>query len=103
MAGWLVNEHLCMYFFVLCDMFTWSTPNLGFDHPCAPHCLAPHSNLTGVQALTAPKLSNRNIFGQTVVAVLSSMEAAARTATVRVIDSDLEGSVGFKHIAKARA
>ena len=46
-------------------------------------------------------LSNRNIFGQTLVKVLDAMDPAHKRATVRAIDSDLEGSVGFKHIAKA--
>ena len=46
-------------------------------------------------------LSNRNIFGQTLVKVLDAMDPALKRATVRAIDSDLEGSVGFKHVAKS--
>ena len=46
------------------------------------------------------KLSNRNIFGQTLVEILDKMDPATKRASVRAIDSDLEGSVGFSHIAK---
>lgn len=47
------------------------------------------------------RLSNRNIFGQTLVKIFDGMDKAVLKATVRCIDSDLEGSVGFKHIRAA--
>ncbi|UFP92839.1 transketolase C-terminal domain-containing protein [Gloeobacter morelensis] len=42
--------------------------------------------------------SNRNVFGEAVVAVLGRMDAAERKARVLCIDSDLEGSCGLKKI-----
>ena len=45
--------------------------------------------------------SNRNLFGHAVVDVLSGMDASTRKDTVRVFDSDLEGSCGLVHIKKA--
>ncbi|MGD8441833.1 MAG: transketolase C-terminal domain-containing protein [Holophagae bacterium] len=47
------------------------------------------------------RASNRNLFGHAVVEVLDGMEEATRRATVRVFDSDLEGSCGLVHIRKA--
>lgn len=45
--------------------------------------------------------SNRNVFGDAVVAVLSKMSDAERKEKVIFIDSDLEGSCGFKKIHDA--
>jgi transketolase len=45
--------------------------------------------------------SNRNVFGEAVVAVLDRMSEAERKAKVKVIDSDLEGSCGLKKIHDA--
>jgi transketolase len=45
--------------------------------------------------------SNRNVFGEAVVSVLGEMSAAERKAKVIFIDSDLEGSCGFKQIHDA--
>jgi len=45
--------------------------------------------------------SNRNVFGDAVVGVLSGMDAAERKAKVLCIDSDLEGSCGLKKIHDA--
>ena len=45
------------------------------------------------------KNSNRNVFGQTVVKIMSGMSDEEKN--VLCIDSDLEGSVGFKHIRAA--
>jgi transketolase C-terminal domain/subunit len=45
--------------------------------------------------------SNRNVFGDAVVEVLSSMSEADRKAKVLVVDSDLEGSCGLAQIRKA--
>jgi transketolase len=42
--------------------------------------------------------SNRNVFGDAVVAMLGAMSEADRKANVLVIDSDLEGSCGLKTI-----
>jgi transketolase len=47
------------------------------------------------------KASNRNLFGHAVNEVLGGMDEAARRSTVRVLDSDLEGSCGLVHIRKA--
>ena len=47
------------------------------------------------------KASNRNLFGHAVVEVLGGMDEATRRDTVRVFDSDLEGSCGLAHIRKA--
>lgn len=47
------------------------------------------------------KASNRNLFGHAVVEVLGGMDEAKRRASVRVFDSDLEGSCGLVHIRKA--
>lgn len=44
---------------------------------------------------------NREVFGQAVVEILAPLSAAARKASVMVIDSDLEGSCGLTHIRKA--
>ncbi len=44
---------------------------------------------------------NREVFGEAVVEVLQRMTLEARIASVRVIDSDLEGSCGLHHIRKA--
>jgi transketolase len=49
----------------------------------------------------ADKSSNRNLFGHAVNEVLATMDEATRRATVRVLDSDLEGSCGLVHIRKA--
>ncbi|MGF1540520.1 MAG: transketolase C-terminal domain-containing protein [Pleurocapsa sp.] len=45
--------------------------------------------------------SNRNVFGEAVVSVLGEMSAAERKEKVVFIDSDLEGSCGFKQIHDA--
>jgi len=45
--------------------------------------------------------SNRNVFGEAVVAVLSRMSEAERQQQVMCIDSDLEGSCGLKKIHDA--
>jgi transketolase len=45
--------------------------------------------------------SNRNVFGDAVVAVLGRMSEADRKEKVLVIDSDLEGSCGLKKIHDA--
>lgn len=45
--------------------------------------------------------SNRNVFGEAVVAVLGKMSDAERKEKVIFIDSDLEGSCGFKTIHDA--
>jgi transketolase len=47
------------------------------------------------------KASNRNLFGHAVNEVLDTMDEVTRRVTVRVIDSDLEGSCGLVHIRKA--
>jgi len=46
------------------------------------------------------KGSNRNIFGHTVVKILNRMTPEQKKKNI-CIDSDLEGSVGFKHIREA--
>ncbi|MCP6759599.1 MAG: transketolase [Fischerella sp. CENA71] len=45
--------------------------------------------------------SNRNVFGDAVVSVLSRMSSEERKAKVMCIDSDLEGSCGLKKIHDA--
>ena len=45
--------------------------------------------------------SNRNVFGEAVVSVLDKMSDAERKEKVIFIDSDLEGSCGFKQIHDA--
>ncbi|MFZ4502830.1 MAG: transketolase C-terminal domain-containing protein [Methylovulum sp.] len=45
--------------------------------------------------------ANRNVFGDAVVDVMSTMSEAERVEKVRVIDSDLEGSCGLHKIHKA--
>ncbi len=45
--------------------------------------------------------SNRNVFGEAVVSVLDKMSDAERKEKVVFIDSDLEGSCGFKQIHDA--
>jgi transketolase len=45
--------------------------------------------------------SNRNLFGHAVVEILGEMDEATRTDTVKVFDSDLEGSCGLVHIKNA--
>ena len=45
--------------------------------------------------------SNRNVFGEAVVSVLGEMSDAERKEKVIFIDSDLEGSCGFKQIHDA--
>jgi transketolase len=45
--------------------------------------------------------SNRNVFGEAVVKILSGMSEADRKANIMVIDSDLEGSCGLKTIHDA--
>ncbi|MBW4529846.1 MAG: transketolase [Aphanothece saxicola GSE-SYN-MK-01-06B] len=45
--------------------------------------------------------ANRNIFGDTVVAVLSRLDSGERKDTVLCVDSDLEGSCGLSQIRKA--
>ncbi|GAB4375447.1 MAG: transketolase C-terminal domain-containing protein [Elainellaceae cyanobacterium] len=51
---------------------------------------------------TSEKLgSNRNVFGEAVVAILDRMSEADRKAKVLVVDSDLEGSCGLKQIHDA--
>ncbi|TRW94629.1 transketolase C-terminal domain-containing protein [Candidatus Methylobacter oryzae] len=42
--------------------------------------------------------ANRNVFGDAVVAILDRISEAERIETVRVIDSDLEGSCGLSKI-----
>jgi len=44
---------------------------------------------------------NRDLFGKVVVEILEAMDENERLKTVRVIDSDLEGSCGLAHIRKA--
>lgn len=44
---------------------------------------------------------NRDVFGQTVVEILSQLGAAERKETVLAIDSDLEGSCGLTFVKKA--
>lgn len=44
---------------------------------------------------------NRDVFGQTVVEILSQLGAAERKASVLAIDSDLEGSCGLSFVKKA--
>jgi len=46
------------------------------------------------------KASNRNLFGHAVNEVLATLDESTRRATVRVLDSDLEGSCGLVHIRK---
>jgi transketolase len=45
--------------------------------------------------------ANRNVFGDTVVKVLSRLEPSERKDTVLCVDSDLEGSCGLSQIRKA--
>jgi len=45
--------------------------------------------------------SNRNLFGHAVVEILSEMDESTRKKTVKVFDSDLEGSCGLVHIKNA--
>ncbi len=45
--------------------------------------------------------SNRNVFGESVVSVLSKMSDAERKEKIVCIDSDLEGSCGLAQIRKA--
>ena len=45
--------------------------------------------------------SNRNVFGEAVVSILDKMSDAERKEKVIFIDSDLEGSCGFKQIHDA--
>ena len=45
--------------------------------------------------------SNRNVFGDSVVSLLSSLSEEERKSKVICIDSDLEGSCGLKQIGKA--
>jgi len=45
--------------------------------------------------------SNRNVFGDAVVAILGQMSEEERKASVLVVDSDLEGSCGLKKIHDA--
>ncbi len=45
--------------------------------------------------------SNRNLFGHAVNEELAKMDETTRRDTVRVLDSDLEGSCGLVHIRKA--
>ena len=45
--------------------------------------------------------SNRNVFGEAVVSVLAKMSVSDRKEKVIFIDSDLEGSCGFKQIHDA--
>ncbi len=45
--------------------------------------------------------SNRNVFGQAAVEVLSKMSDAERKEKVLVVDCDLEGSCGLNHIHNA--
>ncbi len=45
--------------------------------------------------------SNRNVFGDTVVSILSRMSEAERKEKVLCVDSDLEGSCGMKQIRQA--
>ena len=63
-----------------------------------PKTKDPHGEYKGTDGA---KLSNRNIFGQTLVEIFDKMDPNVKRDTVRAIDSDLEGSVGFKHIAKS--
>ena len=50
---------------------------------------------------TASKGKNREEFGLVLSAILSEMSEAQRLASVRVFDSDLEGSCGLHHVRKA--
>lgn len=45
--------------------------------------------------------SNRNVFGDTVVSILSRMSETERQEKVLCVDSDLEGSCGLKQIRQA--
>ncbi len=45
--------------------------------------------------------SNRNIFGDTVVSILSEMSQTDRKEKILCVDSDLEGSCGLQQIRKA--
>ncbi len=45
--------------------------------------------------------SNRNVFGDTVVSILSSLSVAERQEKVLCVDSDLEGSCGLQQIRQA--
>ncbi len=45
--------------------------------------------------------SNRNVFGDTVISILSKMSETERKEKVFCIDSDLEGSCGLKQIRQA--
>lgn len=45
--------------------------------------------------------SNRNVFGEAVVEVLSGLDEETRKSSVLVVDSDLEGSCGLAQIRKA--
>lgn len=45
--------------------------------------------------------SNRNVFGETMAEILSAMDADERKKSVLCVDSDLEGSCGFKQIRAA--
>jgi transketolase len=45
--------------------------------------------------------SNRNVFGETIVELLDAMDEDTRKQSVRVIDSDLEGSCGLSYIRKS--
>ncbi len=44
---------------------------------------------------------NREMFGQVLNEILSEMSPEARKASVRIFDSDLEGSCGLHHVRKA--
>lgn len=45
--------------------------------------------------------ANRNVFGEAAVGILGRMSAEERLESIRVIDSDLEGSCGLKKIHEA--
>ncbi len=65
--------------------------------------LAEAVKLTGGRSSrgTSGKGKNREEFGLVLSAILSEMSEAQRLASVRVFDSDLEGSCGLHHVRKA--
>ncbi len=60
----------------------------------------PH-NPTGRRGSGDRLEANRNVFGDTVVAILKDLDSDARRRRVLCVDSDLEGSCGLAQIRKA--
>jgi transketolase C-terminal domain/subunit len=56
---------------------------------------------TGYRGSSTTMGKNRDVFGQTVVEILSQLGAAERKESVLAIDSDLEGSCGLSFVKKA--